>query len=126
MALSPGYILENVHNRNWAIITNDNDGDDVISGTDADENAGHKVECFYFYSCSSYLLFLRAHSGKSEDSVTENTYFGIYASRIMPATSSPTSLAIKRRWLVSDLVPPNIGVSIVTISLATFIGTYSY
>jgi hypothetical protein len=22
---------------------NDNDGDDVISGTDADENAGHKV-----------------------------------------------------------------------------------
>jgi hypothetical protein len=46
MALSPGYILENVHNRNWAIITNDNDGDDVISGTDADEDAGYRVEYF--------------------------------------------------------------------------------
>jgi hypothetical protein len=45
MELSSGvYIIENVHNRNWAVLTNDNDGDDVISGTDADENIGHKVQ----------------------------------------------------------------------------------
>jgi hypothetical protein len=37
------YTIENVHNRNWAILANDNDGDDVLSGTDADESAGHKV-----------------------------------------------------------------------------------
>jgi hypothetical protein len=37
------YTIENAHNRNWAILVNDNDGDDVLSGTDADENAGHKV-----------------------------------------------------------------------------------
>jgi hypothetical protein len=37
------YTIENVQNRNWAILLNDNDGDDVISGTDADENVGHKV-----------------------------------------------------------------------------------
>jgi hypothetical protein len=45
MALPSGvYIIENVRNRNWAILTNDNDGDDVISGTDADTDEGHKVE----------------------------------------------------------------------------------
>jgi hypothetical protein len=38
------YFIENARNRNWAILVNDNDGDDVISGTDADKNAGHKVE----------------------------------------------------------------------------------
>jgi hypothetical protein len=38
------YTIENAHNRNWAVLLNDNDGDDVISGTDADDNAGHKVQ----------------------------------------------------------------------------------
>jgi hypothetical protein len=37
------YTIENARNRNWAILVNDNDEDDVISGTDGDENAGHKV-----------------------------------------------------------------------------------
>jgi hypothetical protein len=47
MALSSGvYIIENVRNRNWAILTNDNDGDDVISGTNTDTDEGHKVERF--------------------------------------------------------------------------------
>lgn len=40
---SGAYFIENAHNRNWAILVNDNDGDDVISGTDADQDAGHKV-----------------------------------------------------------------------------------
>jgi hypothetical protein len=45
MAFPSGvYIIENVRNRNWAILTNDNDGDDVTSGTDADTDEGHKVE----------------------------------------------------------------------------------
>jgi hypothetical protein len=45
MALPSGvYIIENVRNRNWAILTSDNDGDDVLSGTDANTNSGHKVE----------------------------------------------------------------------------------
>jgi hypothetical protein len=44
MALPPGvYIIENAYHRNWAILKNNNDDEDVISGTDADENAGHKV-----------------------------------------------------------------------------------
>jgi hypothetical protein len=44
MALPSGvYIIENVNNRNWAILKNDNEDEDVISGTDADENSGHKV-----------------------------------------------------------------------------------
>jgi hypothetical protein len=48
MALPSGvYIIENVQNHNWAILTNDNDGDDVVSGTDADPNVGHKVECLF-------------------------------------------------------------------------------
>jgi hypothetical protein len=43
--LSSGvYIIENAPNRNWAILLGENDGDNVISGTDADENAGHKVQ----------------------------------------------------------------------------------
>jgi hypothetical protein len=43
MAFPSGvYIVENVQNRNWAILKNDDDGD-VISGTDADTNIGHKV-----------------------------------------------------------------------------------
>jgi hypothetical protein len=37
------YTIENAHNRNWAILLGKTDGDNVISGTDADENAGHKV-----------------------------------------------------------------------------------
>jgi hypothetical protein len=46
MGLPSGvYIIENVHNRNRAILTNDNDGDDVILGTDTDKETGHKVEC---------------------------------------------------------------------------------
>jgi hypothetical protein len=45
MAIPSGvYIIENVQNRNWAILSNDNDGDEVKSGTDTDVNAGHKVE----------------------------------------------------------------------------------
>jgi hypothetical protein len=48
MALPTGvYIIENVRNRNWAILTNDNDGDDVLSGTDADTDAGHKVSVLH-------------------------------------------------------------------------------
>jgi hypothetical protein len=35
MALPSGvYTIENVYNRNWAILGNDNDDEDVISGTD--------------------------------------------------------------------------------------------
>jgi hypothetical protein len=44
MALPSGvYIIENAYNHNWAILKNNNDDEDVISGTDADENIGHKV-----------------------------------------------------------------------------------
>jgi hypothetical protein len=44
MALPSGvYIIQNAYNHNWAILKNDNDDEDVISGTDADENAGYKV-----------------------------------------------------------------------------------
>jgi hypothetical protein len=44
MALPSGvYIIENAYNHNWAILRNANDYEDVISGTDADDNAGHKV-----------------------------------------------------------------------------------
>jgi hypothetical protein len=44
MAIPSGeYIIENVYNRNWAVLSNDNDYEDVIAGTDADESAGHKV-----------------------------------------------------------------------------------
>jgi hypothetical protein len=50
MALLSGvYIIENVQNRNWAILTNDNDGDDVKSGTDADTDTGHKVRNFHLF-----------------------------------------------------------------------------
>jgi hypothetical protein len=54
MALPTGvYIIENVHirNHNRLVLATDNDGDDVISGTDTDEKAGNKVECsLVFYS----------------------------------------------------------------------------
>jgi hypothetical protein len=56
MANLPGYILENVHTRNWAVLMNDNDGDDVISGTDADEDAGHKVGCLLIPYPRSVML----------------------------------------------------------------------
>jgi len=37
------YIIQNVRNRNWAILVNANDGGDVIAGTDTDSDAGEKV-----------------------------------------------------------------------------------
>jgi hypothetical protein len=47
MDLSSGvYTIENVQNRNWAILANDNDGDDVLSG---DTDSGHKVERLPFF-----------------------------------------------------------------------------
>jgi hypothetical protein len=53
MALPSGvYVIENVQNHNWAILVNDNDGDDVISGTDADTSTGHKVESLFLIVCS--------------------------------------------------------------------------
>jgi len=42
--LSTGvYTITNVKNRNWAVLVNDNDRSDVISGTNADKDAGEKV-----------------------------------------------------------------------------------
>jgi len=44
MALSTGvYTIENVKNRNWAVLANDDDRSDVIAGTSADKSAGEKV-----------------------------------------------------------------------------------
>ena len=37
------YTIENVKNRNWAVLVNDDDRSDVIAGTSADKDAGEKV-----------------------------------------------------------------------------------
>ena len=39
------YTIENVKNRNWAVLANDDDRSDVIAGTSADKDAGEKVTC---------------------------------------------------------------------------------
>ena len=44
MAVPTGvYTLENVKTRNWAVLLNDDDRNDVIAGTNADKDAGEKV-----------------------------------------------------------------------------------
>jgi hypothetical protein len=48
-ALSKGvYTIENVKNRNWAVLANDDDRSDVIAGTSADKGAGEKVNLSNF------------------------------------------------------------------------------
>ena len=37
------YTIENVKNRNWAILLNDDDRSEVIAGTDDNVDAGEKV-----------------------------------------------------------------------------------
>jgi hypothetical protein len=110
MALPSGaYIIENVHNRNWAILTNDNDGDDVLSGTDADTDLGHKVErLFMFYSSTTNEL-LSLFSGRSEGFTTEHIYFVINNSAIMQATRSQTISVTNLRYLASEQAIPNVG-----------------
>jgi len=44
MTLSTGvYTITNVKNHNWAVLVNDDDRSDVISGNGAHKNAGEKV-----------------------------------------------------------------------------------
>jgi hypothetical protein len=38
------YIVQNAHNRNWAVISNTNDYSEVISGTDIGNDVGNKVQ----------------------------------------------------------------------------------
>jgi hypothetical protein len=110
MALPSGlYVIENVHNRNWAILTNDNDGDDVLSGTDADTDSGHKVEClFMFYSLTTNEL-LSLFSGRSEDSTTEHISFVINNSATMRVTRSQIMSVTLHRFLASEQAIPDVG-----------------
>ena len=50
MALTTGvYTIENIKNRNWAVLMNDDDRSDMIAGTSADKDAGEKVTSTNFY-----------------------------------------------------------------------------
>ena len=50
MTLSTGvYTIENVKNHNWAVLVNEDDRSDVISGNSADKDAGEKVSSAHFY-----------------------------------------------------------------------------
>ena len=54
-ALSTGvYTIENVKNRNWAVLVNDDDRSDVISGNSAHKDAGEKVSSAIFTN-DSYI-----------------------------------------------------------------------
>jgi hypothetical protein len=55
MAIPSGeYIIENARNHNWVILRNANEDEDVIAGTYADENAGHKVNQFVIFISMEY------------------------------------------------------------------------
>jgi hypothetical protein len=44
MALSPGiYTIQNVKNRNWAMLLNGNNQGEVVAGSSARTNVGEKV-----------------------------------------------------------------------------------
>ena len=43
------YTIENVKNRNWAVLINENDRSDVIAGNSAHKDAGEKVTSANFY-----------------------------------------------------------------------------
>jgi len=50
MTLSTGvYTIENAKNRNWAVLVNEDDRSDVISGNSADKDAGEKVTSAHFH-----------------------------------------------------------------------------
>ena len=50
MPLSTGvYTIENVKNRNWAVLVNEDDRSDVIAGNSADKDTGEKVTPANFY-----------------------------------------------------------------------------
>jgi len=52
------YIFENVKTRNWAVLLNDDDRNDVIAGTNADKDAGEKVTFINpANKCSSSTMF---------------------------------------------------------------------
>jgi hypothetical protein len=123
MALSSGvYIIENVHNRNWAILTNDNDGDDVLSGTDVDSNEGHKVErqLIFYRMPVNELLFL--FSGRSRSSTMEHIFFGINISATMRATRSQIISVTNPQFSASERVIPSVGTSTASME---FTGTPS-
>jgi hypothetical protein len=113
MALPSGaYIIENVHNRNWAILTNDNDGDDVLSGTDADTNSGHKVERLLIFCSVTVDELIPLFSGRSGNYTTEHISFAINNFAIMQATSSRTTSMTKPRFSALEPAIPNVGASI--------------
>ena len=50
MTLSTGvYTITNVKNQNWAVLVNDDDRSDVISGNSAHNDAGEKVTSADFH-----------------------------------------------------------------------------
>ena len=55
-ALSTGlYTIENVKNHNWAVLVNDDDRSDVISGNSADKDGGEKVSLAIFTNEQSII-----------------------------------------------------------------------